>query len=307
VRGGAGDCSRGGGCVHERLGTGVLGASLGRSPRSSRSDHVRAQVGRTSARSGWTTAGPASPVALRRRPPRFGADASSFRSHRLGRRRCNERRGSRLRCRRGRRRRRFRRRGHRRRRRHRLGRARRRRGSGRGRRRRLWSGRRRGSRRRGRRPRRQERQRVDVGLPVGQAYPEVDVGDVVLGVARRTGLGDRLAFADDISPSHEQRAEMRQRSLVAARRGERDRRAVRRNLPCKRHLPRLGRTNDRSSIQCDVDAAVLSARVRVVADGVTAQHGAVSRPCPGERVGCRREQPHEPRERDDHRSRCPMR
>jgi hypothetical protein len=182
-----------------------------------------------------------------------------------------------------------------------------RRGSGSGRRRRLGSGRRRGCRRRGRRPRRKEREWVDVRLAVGEADSEVHVREVVLGVARRSRLRDRFALLDDVATSHEQRAEVRERRLVTAGRDDRDRRAVRRDLTGERHLSGRRRANGRSAVQGDVDAAVLSARVWVVADGVTAQHGAVGWPGPRERVGGRHEQPAEGRKRDDGQSRCPVR
>jgi hypothetical protein len=135
----------------------------------------------------------------------------------------------------------------------------------------------------------------------------VHVRDVVFGVARRARLRDRLALLDDVATSHEQRAEMRERRLVTAGRNDRDRRAVRRDLAGERHLSRRRRANDRRAIQGDVDAAVLSARVWVVADRVSAQHRTVGGPGPRERVGGRHEQPAECRERDDDQSRCPVR
>jgi hypothetical protein len=82
---------------------------------------------------------------------------------------------------------------------------------------------------------------------------------------------------------------------------------VRRDLAGERHLSRRRRANDRRAVQGDVDATVLSARVWVVADGVSAQHGAVGGPGPRERVGGCHEQPAERHERDEDESRCPVR
>jgi hypothetical protein len=129
----------------------------------------------------------------------------------------------------------------------------------------------------------------------------------VLGDARGTGLGDRLALLDDVTASHQQHADMRERRLVTARRDDGDRRPVRRNLPCERDLARRRCADDRGAVEGDVDTAVLSARVRVVAYGVPAQQCAVGGPRPGERVGSRDERAADCGERDDDESRCPVR
>jgi len=132
----------------------------------------------------------------------------------------------------------------------------------------------------------------------------VHVRDVVFGDARRPGLRDRLAFLEDVAVSHEQRAEMREGRLVTARRDDRDRGSVRRDLPRERDLPGRRGADDRRAVEGDVDPAMLSARVWVVADGVTAQHGTVGRPRPRKRVGRRQEHPADCRERDNDQSRC---
>jgi hypothetical protein len=135
----------------------------------------------------------------------------------------------------------------------------------------------------------------------------VHVRHVVFGVSRGPRVGDRLAFLDEITASHERRAEMGERRFVTARRDDRDRRSVRRDLPGERDLPGSRRADDRRAFEGDVDPAVLSARVWVVADGVPAENGAVGGPGPGERVGSCHEYPADCRERDDSQSRCPMR
>jgi hypothetical protein len=115
----------------------------------------------------------------------------------------------------------------------------------------------------------------------------VHVRDVVLDDARRARLGYGLAFLDDVAPPHEQWAEMRERRLVTARRGDRDGGPVGRDLPGERHLAGCRRADDRSAVEREIDPSMLSAGVRVVADGVTAEHGSVGGPGPGERVGSR--------------------
>lgn len=133
------------------------------------------------------------------------------------------------------------------------------------------------------------------------------VRNVVFGIARGPGLGNGPAFFDEIAASHEQRAEMRERRLVTARGDDRDRRPVSWDLTRERDLSGRRRADDRRAVERDVDPAVLSARVRVVADGVTAQHGTVGGPGPGERVGSRRERPADCDEPDSDQSRCPAR
>ena len=165
---------------------------------------------------------------------------------------------------------------------------------------------RRGRRRRGRRPLGEKREGIDVRLAVGEPDTEMDVSHVVLGVTGGTRLRDRVAFLDPSAATYEERPEMRQRCLVAGRGDDRDRRPVRRYLTCEGHLAGHGRANDRCAVEGDVDAAVLAARVRVVADGVATEDGALRRPRPRERVGGRNQRPGERGHRDDERSGCPM-
>jgi hypothetical protein len=174
--------------------------------------------------------------------------------------------------------------------RHRLGgRRRRRRNGGHGRR--FWSGRRRGCRGRGYGPRRKQRQRVDVRLAVGESYPEMHIRDVVLGLARRTSLGDRGALLHDRTAPHEQRAEMREGHLVAGRGRNGHRRAMCRYRAREGDLSGGGSADNGGSGERDVDSPMLAACVRVVAERIAAQHWAVRRPGPGERVRGRKEEP----------------
>jgi hypothetical protein len=133
------------------------------------------------------------------------------------------------------------------------------------------------------------------------------VGDVVLGLAGGACLRYGLALVDAVPTLHEEWTEMRERRLVTARGDDRHRRPVRRNLARERDLAHCRSANDAPVVERDVDPSVLPARVRVVADGVPAEHRAVGRPCPRERVGCRDEQPAERSEDDGNTFRCPSR
>jgi len=88
----------------------------------------------------------------------------------------------------------------------------------------------------------------------------------MLGVAGRPGLRNGLALADLVTTPHDELAEMGQRGLVAVRRDDRDRRPVRGHLTRERHVARDGCANHRGAVERDVDAAVLSPCIRVVAD-----------------------------------------
>jgi len=135
----------------------------------------------------------------------------------------------------------------------------------------------------------------------------MDIGDVVLGFARRAGLGDGLAFAHVVAATHEQRPEMRERGLVASRGDDRDRRPVRRHLTRERDLAGRRRAHHLGAVERDVDAAMLSACIRVVADREATEDRAVGRPVPGERVRGRQQQPGCRRGCDHGESRCPAR
>jgi hypothetical protein len=147
----------------------------------------------------------------------------------------------------------------------------------------MWRGRRLGRRRReGGASRRKEREWVDVGLIRADADTEVDVGDGVLGLARRAGVGEDVPLRDRGAARHTQRAEMRQRHLGV---GEDDRHGqpIRRDGSRERDLARDRRAHPCALAQGDVDAAVLTCGVLVAADGEAAEDGAVGRPRPGPR------------------------
>jgi len=86
----------------------------------------------------------------------------------------------------------------------------------------------------------------------------------VLRLARRPGVGDRLAFGDEVSAPHAERPQVRERGLVPVHRDDRDGCAVRRDLAGERHLAAHGRADTLSACQRDVDPAVLPTGVRVI-------------------------------------------
>jgi hypothetical protein len=135
----------------------------------------------------------------------------------------------------------------------------------------LWSRNRRGQRlgRLGRRRRRriargQEPDRIDVPLRIGgDPCAEVDVGLGVLGVSGlRRGADDRL-LRDRRSARDGDRAEVLERHGVPVRGQDRDRSASRRNRPGEGHGAGSGSENLLAGRGRNVDAAVLTSRVRV--------------------------------------------
>jgi hypothetical protein len=65
----------------------------------------------------------------------------------------------------------------------------------------------------------------------------MDVRDIVLRLARGATLRDGISLVDVTAAPHEKPADVRQRRLVPVGRLDRDRQAVRRNLPGEGHLP----------------------------------------------------------------------
>jgi hypothetical protein len=182
---------------------------------------------------------------------------------------------------------------------------------GSGRRRRLGGRdrRRRGCRQRrsGSSPRREQRTRVDICLPLADTDAEMHIGHVVLDCSRRTGLGDRRALGDERAAPHEERPQMGEGRLVPVGRRDRHGEAVRRNLAGERDLSRRRRPNDGGLSHGDVDAAVLAPGIRIVAERELLEDRPVRRPSPGSRIWRGDERPERGRERDDDRPRWLMR
>ena len=97
-------------------------------------------------------------------------------------------------------------------------------------------------------PRRKQAERVDVGVVVADPDAQVDVGTVVLRLAGRSGIGDRIAFRHAGTFADTQRAEMGERGLrpVGGDEGEAVRPCVGTD-PAKDTSPEAGARIDRPS------------------------------------------------------------
>ena len=151
----------------------------------------------------------------------------------------------------------------------------------------------------GRHAGREQRGGIDVRVAVAAPDAEVDVARVVLRVPGRPGGGNRRPLRHDVAPPHEQRADMRQRGPVPVVGRNGHGQPVGRHGPGEGDLARRGCPYARCVIELDVEATMLPARVRVVAEREGAQDRPVRRPAPGRGVGRSRERAHERRRRDE--------
>jgi hypothetical protein len=94
----------------------------------------------------------------------------------------------------------------------------------------------------------------------------MDIRHIVLRHTRGPRLGDGFPFRDDVGTPNKQRPEMRQRRLVTVAGGDRHGQAVSRELSGKRDLARCRSSYDPRLAEGDVDATMLPACVRVVAE-----------------------------------------
>ncbi len=116
----------------------------------------------------------------------------------------------------------------------------------------------------GRRAVRQEGQRIDVALRIrGDPDAQVHVWLRHLGVATRPDRSDRVPLGDRRPSDDAQRAEMRQRHGVAARRCDRDTRAGARDRSRERHRARGGRDDGGTRLAPEIDTTVLPRVVRM--------------------------------------------
>jgi hypothetical protein len=128
----------------------------------------------------------------------------------------------------------------------------------------------------------------------------------MLGLAGRTGLGDRIAFRHASAFLHEQRPEVGQGRAMAVVGRDRDGKPVCRNSAGERDLSGRRRPHDARASEVDVDPPMLSGRVLVVPDGVGAENRPFRGPRPGRRKRGRRESYHERHDHNaDHPCRCP--
>jgi hypothetical protein len=91
-----------------------------------------------------------------------------------------------------------------------------------------------------------------------------------LGLARRTGLRDRVALADPFALAHEDRPQVGERRLVSVSGHDRHRQAVAGHRPRKRDFAGCRCSDLRVADGRDVDAAMLPGGVAVVAEGEAA-------------------------------------
>ena len=153
-----------------------------------------------------------------------------------------------------------------------------------GNRNRLRSGLRTGSRRGRRSLRRQEGERIEVALRiVGAAHPEVDVGHRQLGLAAGADRADHLSLRNGVAAPDRVRPEVDDRHRVAVRRRDRQRLAPDRHGPGEGDRAGDRRRHPGTGGRADIDSAVLSGRVRVLAvEREERQHRAVHGPAPAQ-------------------------
>jgi hypothetical protein len=133
----------------------------------------------------------------------------------------------------------------------------------------------------GSRRRREEEQRVEVPLGIGDtADAEVHVGDVELRHAARADGPDHVALSHGRSAGDPQRPQVEQRRRVPVGRCDRKRLAAGRHGAREGDRPARGSDHRRSRRRTDVDAAMESARVRVGAEAERAQDWPLHRPRP---------------------------
>jgi hypothetical protein len=133
----------------------------------------------------------------------------------------------------------------------------------------------------------------------------MDVGALVLGVARRPDGRDRVSLGEARALPDLQRPEMRQRRLVPVARRDRDGEPVRRYLPGEGHLAGNRGPHHPGGTGGDVDPAVLAGGVLVVDDGERAQDPTLRRPRPGESRRSLGQRAGERHEREQEPSGCP--
>jgi hypothetical protein len=101
---------------------------------------------------------------------------------------------------------------------------------------------------------------------------------VVLRIARRPTLGDRVAFAHVRAAPHGDQADVRQGGLDAVGGRDRDREAVGRHLAGEGHLAGDGRSHGARASERDVDSAMLPRGVLVAAERELSKDRPLGRP-----------------------------
>ena len=139
----------------------------------------------------------------------------------------------------------------------------------------------------------------------GDADAEVDVWRLGDAVAALPHLPDRLALTDARTLLERHLLELEQGHGVAVRGADREGATAVRNAPDERHRPGGRRANVAADVGGDVDAAVLTACIGVVAERERAQDCTVDGPAPRERSGSEHER--EQGQRRDQSSHCHLR
>jgi hypothetical protein len=111
----------------------------------------------------------------------------------------------------------------------------------------------------------------------------VDVGNIVLGVARGPDRSNRFAFRDAVGGADEHRAEMQERDGVAVGRPDRHRATVRWQRAGKGDLSPSRRHDRRTTIAADVEPRMTVLAVLGASEVEPAENGAVRRPRPRQR------------------------
>jgi len=130
--------------------------------------------------------------------------------------------------------------------------------------------------------RREERLRVDVPVGIrGQPDPEVDVGLSAFDVAGRPDRPDDVALGDLRPRRHRDRSQVNERDGVSVGRAHGQAEALMWQLPDERHDPAGRGAHIGAGRSADVDATVLTARVRVAPVHERPEHRPVDGPRPG--------------------------
>ncbi len=132
----------------------------------------------------------------------------------------------------------------------------------------------------------------------------MEIRNLVLGLAGRSRIGDRVALGNARALPDAQCADMGERHLVAVAGHDRHGEPVHRHRTCKGNQSRRGCANESRFTERDVDPTVLAGCIGVVPQREGPQDGAVCRPrpCPCGRGGA--QSPRRRREKTDGAARC---
>jgi hypothetical protein len=131
----------------------------------------------------------------------------------------------------------------------------------------------------------QQRKRVEIPVRIGgQADAEMDVRLRSFGLAARADRPHDLSFADSRSNGQANRSQVDEGDGIAVRGADRQAEPLAREAAGVGDDPRGRSAYLGSRRRADVDAAVLAARIRVVAGEEGPEHRSLDRPAPGRRT-----------------------